>query len=164
MPIPPTSAPASSAVVRADDATPGAHHARPERWHWHVIGPRAPSFGAGTASTTRRATALHWPACCRGSLAARLRIVVVCSCRGGYSRQQCHDKSPAGARYAGHGAGPGRRMTRRLALERAKRARRRLGHPAAAGRLGHPSQEAKVVVAQMDPADEGPTRACDCAK
>ena len=26
------------------------------------------------------------------------------------------------------------------------------------GRRGHPSQEAKVVVAQMDPADKGPTR------
>ena len=26
--------------VGTDDAAPGAHHARAERWHWHVIGPR----------------------------------------------------------------------------------------------------------------------------
>jgi hypothetical protein len=25
--------------IGTDDATPGAHHARAERWHWHVIGP-----------------------------------------------------------------------------------------------------------------------------
>jgi hypothetical protein len=38
----------------------------------------------GTASSTRRAPARRWRACCRGSLAARPEIVVMCLCRGGY--------------------------------------------------------------------------------
>jgi hypothetical protein len=42
--------------VGIDDAAPGGHHARPERWHWHVIGPRVriqgSSGGGGTASDT----------------------------------------------------------------------------------------------------------------
>jgi hypothetical protein len=56
-----------------------------------ATGPRSGSPGGGTASSTRRATACRWRACCRGSSAARLAIVVR-SCRGGYSRQQCHGK------------------------------------------------------------------------
>jgi len=50
------------------------------------------SPGGGTASTTRRDTARRWRACCPVSSAARPGIVVVCSCRGGYSCQQCHGK------------------------------------------------------------------------
>jgi hypothetical protein len=62
----------------------------------------------GTANTTPRATARRWRACCRGSSAARPGIEVVCSCRGGYSPQQCHGKFRP-VRATGHGAGPGRR-------------------------------------------------------
>jgi hypothetical protein len=69
----------------------------------------APSHD-GTANTTRRATARRWRACCRGSLAVRPEIVVVCSRQGGYSRQQCHGKFRPVRAIAGHGAGPGRRM------------------------------------------------------
>jgi hypothetical protein len=57
-----------------------------------AMGRRSGSPGGGTASSTRRATARRWRACCRGSSAARSEIVVVCPCRGGYSPQQCHGK------------------------------------------------------------------------
>jgi hypothetical protein len=45
--------------IRAEDSASGAHHARTERWHRHVIGPRvrAQDRRGGTASTIRRATA-----------------------------------------------------------------------------------------------------------
>jgi hypothetical protein len=45
-----------------------------------ATGPRSRSPGGGTASSTRRATARRWRACCRGSSADRPEIVVVCSC------------------------------------------------------------------------------------
>jgi hypothetical protein len=60
---------------------------RSELRYRHVIGPPGPrsgSPGGGTASSTRRATARRWRACCRGSSVARPGIAVVCSCRGGY--------------------------------------------------------------------------------
>jgi hypothetical protein len=53
---------------------------------------RSRSHGGGAASTTPRATARRWHACCRASSAARLGIAVDCSCRGEYLRQQCHGK------------------------------------------------------------------------
>jgi hypothetical protein len=44
------------------------------------------------AGSTRRATERRWRACCRVSSVARRGIVVVCSCRGKYSRQQCSSR------------------------------------------------------------------------
>jgi hypothetical protein len=82
---------------------------------------RSPSSHGGTANTTQRATARRWRACCRGSWAGRAEIVAACSCRGGYSPQQCHGKFRPVHATAGHGAGPKLKDDRRLALERARR-------------------------------------------
>jgi hypothetical protein len=81
----------------------GAHHARSERQHRHVV---RPMIGAQhhhmMALPARHRERPHTPLarCCRGSLAAPPAIVVVCSCRGGYP----HDTSSAvGAHVAaGH--------------------------------------------------------------
>jgi hypothetical protein len=71
--------------VGADDSAAGAHHARAECRHRHVIWPavrRSAPPDDGTASMTPRATARRCRACCPVSSAARPEIVVVCSCRG----------------------------------------------------------------------------------
>jgi hypothetical protein len=72
--------------------------------------------GGGTASSTRRASARRWRACCRGSSAARPEIAVVCSCRRGYSRQHCHGKFRPVRAYCGKTCRTRARDDRRLGV------------------------------------------------
>ena len=93
-------------TMRANDAAPRAHHARPHVGTGNVVGP---TIGAqhrlmmGVPSMTPRATACRWRACSRGSWRPGLRSC--CSCRGG-------DRvGGSGGRLPGSGCGePGRRI------------------------------------------------------
>jgi hypothetical protein len=70
-------------------------------------GRRSGSSGGGTASSTRPVTARRWRACCRVSSLGQPEIVVVCSCRRGYSHQQCHGKFRLAGTIGGrHWTGP----------------------------------------------------------
>jgi hypothetical protein len=75
---------------------------------------RGPNDGTGMSSDHGSARWWHCQqhtSIDRTPLARMLpRIAVVCSCRGGYSRQQCHGKFRPVRATAGHAAGPGREM------------------------------------------------------
>jgi hypothetical protein len=73
--------------IGTDDAAVGAHHARAERWHWHVVGPAVRAQDRPVV--TQQHTSSDRTPLARPSVG---QPEIVSSCRAGYLRQECHGK------------------------------------------------------------------------